>query len=286
MSEAEAADKTVPATAAQRPGRTLADARAAKGMTVAEVAAQLKLSASQVEALEADDYDRLPGPVFVRGFVRNYARLLELAPEKLADSVDLPHAPMPASTAIPVSREIPFPAGKSGNWLPYATGLAVLVGTIVVYELFYAPPHAVTVSVTQPVGVPPDLQPASVSDAVPAVSAVPAVAAGDGPPVEATEAVPQTPPVTENPEVPVRQVTGMAEVHFAFAADSWVEVRDRNERVLFSQLNPGGSEQRVTGRPPLSVVIGNARGVRLTYNGAPFDLVPHTRVEVARFTLE
>ncbi len=285
MSEAEAADKAAPATAAQRPGRALADARAAKGMTVAEVAAQLKLSASQVEALEADDYDRLPGPVFVRGFVRNYARLLELVPEKLADSVDLPHAPMPASTAIPVSRDIPFPAGKSGNWLPYAAGLAVLVGTIVVYELFYAPPPAVTVSVTQPVAV-PDLQPASVSDAVPAVSAVPAVAVEGGPPVASAEAVPQTPPVTENPEAPVRQAAGMAEAHFAFAADSWVEVRDRNERVLFSQLNPGGSEQRVTGRPPLRVVIGNARDVRLTYNGAPFDLAPHTRVEVARFTLE
>ena len=285
MSEAEAADKAVPAAQAQRPGRVLSDARAAKGLAVAEVAAQLRLSASQVIALEADDYDRLPGPVFVRGFVRNYARLLDLDPEKLADSVDLPHASMPASAAIPVSREIPFPAGKSANWLPYAAGLAVLIGVVAAYELLYAPPHSVTVSAPQPVAT-PVFQPAPAVDEVPVVSAV---AAASPAPAEA-EPAPQTPGTAEKPqqaaEDPARTPPGMAEVHFAFASASWVEVRDRNERVLFSQLNPAGSEQRVAGRPPLSIVVGNARGVRLTFNGKPVDLAPHTRVEVARFILE
>ena len=63
-------------------------------------------------------------------------------------------------------------------------------------------------------------------------------------------------------------------------------MRDRNERILFSQLNPAGTEQRVQGRPPFSLVVGNARGVRLSYNGRAIDLAPHTRVEVARLTLE
>jgi len=79
---------------------------------------------------------------------------------------------------------------------------------------------------------------------------------------------------------------GMADLHFVFETASWVEVRDRNERILFSQLNPVGTEHRMQGRRPLSLVIGNARGVRLTYNGQPFDLMPHTKVDVARFTLE
>lgn len=282
MSEAEAADKAVPAVQTQRPGRVLSDARAAKGLAVAEVAAQLRLSASQVIALEADDYERLPGPVFVRGFVRNYARLLDLDPEKLADSVDLPHASMPASAAIPVSREIPFPARKSANWLPYAAGLAVLIGVVAAYELFYAPPHSVTVSPPQPVAA-PVFQPAPAVDEVPVVSAV---AAASPPPVEAETALPPSEVAAKLQEAPARTPAGMAEVHFAFASASWVEVRDRNERVLFSQLNPAGSEQRVAGRPPLSVVVGNARNVRLTFNGKPVDLAPHTRVEVARFILE
>lgn len=282
MSEAEAADKAVTATPAQRPGRVLSDARAAKGLAVAEVAAQLRLSSSQVIALEADDYDRLPGPVFVRGFVRNYARLLDLDPEKLADSVELPHASVPASAAIPVSREIPFPVSKSANWLPYAAGLAVLVAAISIYELFYASPHSVIVSAPQPVAAPVFQQVPAV-DEVPAVSAV---VAASPPPAEAESALSPPEMALKPQEAPVPTSPGMAEVHFAFASASWVEVRDRSERVLFSQLNPAGSEQRVTGRPPLSIVVGNARGVRLTFNGKPFDLAPHTRVEVARFILE
>ncbi|MBX3651547.1 MAG: helix-turn-helix domain-containing protein [Burkholderiales bacterium] len=283
MSESETADKAAPAAQGPRPGRALADARAAKGMTVAEVAAQLKLSVSQVVALEADDYAKLPGPVFVRGFVRNYARLLDRDPEKLADSVDLPHASMPASAAVPVSREIPFPAGKSANWLPYAAGLAVLVGIIAIYELFYAAPPSVTVSVQQPVTT-PVFQPPAVADEVLAVSAV---AAGPPAPAAVPEPVVRETGVAEKPrEAPVPKPSGMAEVRFVFGSASWVEVRDRSERVLLSQLNPAGSEQRVTGRPPLSVVVGNARDVSLTFNGKPFDLVPHTRVEVARFILE
>lgn len=282
MNEAEAADKAIPVAAPQRPGRTLGDARVAKGLTVAEVAAQLKLSVSQVVALEADDYDRLPGPVFVRGFVRNYARLLDLVPEKFADSVDLPHATMPASAAIPLSREIPFPAGKSPNWLPYAAGLVILVGIIAIYELFYAVPQIVTVSVVQP-AVEPALQPTPVADGIPAVSGV---VVANPPPMAAEESEPPVPATEKPTEVPVQKRSDMAELRFAFVSASWVEVRDRNERVLFSQLNPAGSEQQVSGRPPLSVVIGNARDVRLTYNGNPVDLAPHTRVEVARFTLE
>jgi len=282
MNEAGAADNATSPKEDQRPGRTLANARTAKGMTVAEAAAQLKLSVSQVEALEADDYDRLPGPVFVRGFVRNYARLLDLAPEKLADSVELPHASMPVSAAIPLSREIPFPAGKPGKWLPYAAGLAILAGAVAFYELLYAPPQPVTVSVTPPAKL-PDSVSAPVAEIVAAVSAVAAVDASS---IAVAEPVPPAPPVSEKPESPVASAAVMAEAHFAFSADSWVEIRDRNERVLFSQLNPRGSEHRVTGQPPLSVVVGNARDVRLTYNGKPFDLAPHTRVEVARFILE
>ena len=92
MSDSAADDIAISAGkgAASRPGRVLADARVAKGMTLAEVAAQLKLSPSQVTALEADDYASLPGPVFVRGFIRNYARLLEQDAEQLSGSVDLP----------------------------------------------------------------------------------------------------------------------------------------------------------------------------------------------------
>jgi cytoskeleton protein RodZ len=71
-----------------------------------------------------------------------------------------------------------------------------------------------------------------------------------------------------------------------FARESWVEIRDRNGRKIFSQLNEPGTEQVVTGVPPLSLVVGNAIGVQLTHNEQPVNLGPYTKVDVARLTLE
>lgn len=276
----------------QRPGRLLAETRATRNLSVAEVAQQLKLSASQVDALEADAYERLPGPVFVRGFVRNYARLLELDADALVQAVDLPHAAVSASAAVPVSREIPFPQHHPTRWWPYALGLTLLVGVVVLFELFFSAPPTMMVSAVSPQA---EVVPVAAMPAQPAaVAAEPAQPAPVLPEAAATSTAPMpesaTQPQPTAAQVPAQseqqQSGATAELHFVFETSSWVEVRDRNNRILLSQLNPAGTEQHVQGRLPLSLVVGNARGVSMTRNGQPFDLAPHTRVEVARFTLE
>ena len=72
--------------ATEGPGQALQAARKARRLSVAEVADRLKLSSAALSALEADDWDRLPAPVFVRGYVRAYARLMELDGEALLES--------------------------------------------------------------------------------------------------------------------------------------------------------------------------------------------------------
>ena len=61
--------------AAHSAGALLRDAREAAGLSIDAVAQQLKLAPRQVQALEDDDFAQLPGRTFVRGFMRNYARL-------------------------------------------------------------------------------------------------------------------------------------------------------------------------------------------------------------------
>lgn len=58
-----------------------------RGLSIHDISDALKLSPRQVEALEQDDYEALPGPAFVRGFLRNYARCLGLDPAPLLDEV-------------------------------------------------------------------------------------------------------------------------------------------------------------------------------------------------------
>jgi len=288
-------------------GRVLGEAREAQNLSVAEVARQLKLSVHQVEALEAGEFHRLPGPVFVRGFVRNYARLLKLDAETLSRAVAeaLPRKePRPAA---PPSQEIPFPTGAPRRWRAYAALAAAVVALLAAYEFFLnepqpaatparpaAAPAAPVAQQTQtapPQAAQPDAAPAMTSGPAPQraepAGATVADAPQAAPPVAAGAAeAPPAPASSASREEEAQAGPGERQVRMVFDQESWVEIRDRSGRSIFSQLNHAGTEQRVRGRPPLSIVVGNARGVRLTYDERPVNLMPHTKVDVARLTLE
>lgn len=70
------------------PGRRLHDARLAAGLSVDEVAARLHLDSGTIGRIEADDYASLPGPTFVRGYLRAYARLMNLPPAPVVEAFD------------------------------------------------------------------------------------------------------------------------------------------------------------------------------------------------------
>ena len=113
-------------------------------------------------------------------------------------------------------------------------------------------------------------------------AAEPAVTAP--PPVVAPEkaAVAEIPLAAPQPQAPAGEVR----VRMEFGGESWVEIKDGEGKMLMSQLNPTGSRRTVSGRSPLSLVIGNAANVKLTYNDKPVDLKPYIQIEVARLTLE
>src|SRR5262245_17320584 len=132
----------------ESPGTVLRAARLAQNLGVADVARQLKLSMSQVEALEAGEFQRLPGQVFVRGFVRNYARLLKLDAEALVDQATASVPREEPKPATPPSQEIPFPTVAPRRWWGYAVALAVLVAALAAYEFFPSGPQPGEIAAT------------------------------------------------------------------------------------------------------------------------------------------
>lgn len=270
------------------PNLRLSQAREAQNLTTADVARRLKLSVWQVEALESGQYDQLPGPTFVRGFIRNYARLLDLDPDELARAVSgLRPAPAPRPESPPAS-DIPFPAAGPRRWPRYAAAAAVVVALLAGYEFFFddkadtvaTPPKEVA---ARP--VPPEPQRAApASKPREAQAGPPAAAAARSPQVAAT-----APAKAAQSASPAREAVtdpDARELTFVFDAESWVEIRDRNDQTIYSNLNQAGTTRRVRGLPPLHIVVGNAQGVRMTYNGREVDLARHTRIDVARLTLE
>ena len=275
-----------------QPGRQLAAARESCGLSVADVAHQLKLSPGQVEAMEAGNYQRLPGAVFVRGFIRNYARLVKLDPALLLAGAEPQLRPaVQPEPELQHSVNIPFPTGRDFRWRKYA--IVALLVPVVIFE-FYRDDAIDAIVSSRQVAL-PQAQVVAQQHAVEEIVVPPAAVLSDATaeparadPADLTQTEQSTPDKTTI-STRTAAVTHEPDEHlikFRFDRASWVEIRDRDGRKIFSQFNPAGTEQAVSGLPPLTLVVGNAKGVRLTYNEQPVDLAPHTKVDVARLTLE
>lgn len=269
-------------------GAALREARTRLGLDVTDVASYLKFAPRQIEALEDGDFARLPEMAFVRGFVRSYAKLLQLDPASLLAA--LPGAAVqPAPLIENTLEEIPFPniySTHKSNIIWLAAALAVAIALALFAWLHASTPSVTKAPHVETQALPVALPVSAVQDVD--VMKVPQIAAAivqqavvlPAKPA-AVPAAPQAKPVAAS-NAPKRSDI----IRMVFDEESWVEVKDKDGEALLSQINSRGSEQSVNGKPPFSVVIGRASGVHLYYKGQPVNLKPHTKAEIARLTLE
>jgi len=288
-------------------GAQLRAAREALGLPMPEVAAALKLGERQLDALESGNWQVLPGSTFVRGFVRNYARLVQLDPLPLMQQLD-------AVLEKPVMRlgnsDMPqtrMPQGGAGisrrdRAVVMAGGALVVVAGLIYFLLpndlsdlrsstqnlldSFSRKEVPAETAPEPV-FPPGTTPQQVMN--PQAEVPPATVVAPTPAPVATpapEAAPQ--PAPANPVAERnQQVSGAPIMRFVFEKESWVEVRDRDNKIIYSQRTPGGGEQALaSGQGPFSLVVGYAPGVKLFWHGQAIDLAPYTRGDVARLVLE
>ncbi len=291
-------------------GLVLRQARESRQMSVADVAQLLKISYRQVDALESDNWDALPGQTFVLGFIRNYARLLHLDATpllqqiKAAQTPDNPNIVLPEASAA----SLPQPGQGKRRDLAAVAGAALMVGVavaayfLVPADFWQSAPEPEPVAETaaaeaEPEQAFPPAAPAEgnsseaaatgVPEQAPTAVVPPAAAAPAPVAAPAPAAVAAPAPVTVSPPAPSGAVAaGQARFKFRFEQPSWVEVKDKSGQIVFSQLNPAGSEREVEGVPPFSLVVGNASHVKLTYKGRDVPLEPRSKDDVARVSLD
>lgn len=311
-------------SAVEPPGRRLRQAREAAGMDQNDVAAELRLGVDTIDALERDAVERLPAPIFVRGYLRNYAALVGLPPEELVEaySASAGHGHTQGPVAGPVQQQLVGARRRT-----YLVWLLVLVVAIAVgwwFQQRTATPPTVPdqqealeaarsdstqgpddmaatpyvedatpqprglPSAAEPVTPPPDDVPPEVADEP--QSTAPAPEQQSEP--ESAAAEPETPPVAQAaplPAPPAEPQTAPAAqgdtLKLTFEDRSWVEVRDATGTRLLYRLANAGETRTLQGRAPFRVVLGNAPAVKMELNGSQVDVAARTRGRTARFSI-
>ncbi|MCW8154588.1 helix-turn-helix domain-containing protein [Stutzerimonas stutzeri] len=142
-------------------------------------------------------------------------------------------------------------------------------------------------------GLNPESGEASPAPAESSSASAPAGDASQSLPLALTEVAPESPaapaeaaaPVATPSPSTVAPVPGEAQLELRFTADCWTRVSDAEGRMLFSALAKAGTSTTVSGKAPLDVHLGYARGAQLSYNGEAVNLAPHMRGETARLKL-
>ena len=301
-------------------GGRLRAAREAREMSVEDVARMLKLSGHQVVAIESGDWNSLPGKTIIRGFVRNYARLVGLDGDRLMaemNGLGVHQSPeLKPITGTPVSLPREGKADRR-DVVRVAFGIILLAVAMLIY--FFLPHDAwqsvvsayeavtqLNETAKEPVVQPQAL--AVVAEDQPEAAVVPGLATAETAAQPAEASAVQSKPeggarenetaatavVTPIEGMPTPQaettapatLSATAVLKFKFTEPSWVEIRDRTGKTLLSQLNAAGTEREIVGEPPLSLVVGNASNVTLWYKGKLVEMSKRSKDDVARLTIE
>lgn len=282
-------DATMPSV-----GFQLRAGRERLGMSIEDVVAKIKLAPRQIVALEADDFQALPETTFLRGFVRSYAKLLQMEVQPLLDA--LPGAQVAKAIVDTQMVEAPFPSEKTVrrqnvNLLIAAFIVALLIAGFAAWQAKAPHPAGQASDAASDVAIVETSLPlpeqaeildgSGVVEAGVPESAVPVVA----PAVQAVPAA-SVPAAASAPAAVA--VKPAAALRLVFDKESWAEIKDQSGKTLIRQVNPAGSELRVEGVAPFTLVIGHAATVHLYYREKPVDLTSYINAasDVARMTLE
>lgn len=278
-------------------GERLRAAREAQTLTLSQIAAELRIEADFLTALEEDRLEDFPAAVFTKGYLKQYGGRLGLDERDLLAQyyrqVDVRDVPVMHVKPIRLRDE-----NQIRHWIAAGVVLALLIGGLVAW--WFSRPQVEPVPgerAEEPLEPLPPLATPAADVFAPVVAVMPEVA--DEPEyvqalVEPTVELPSVDqPGVDQPGVeqsavgtqdPVTGVTVQVEVNFL--EDCWTEISDARGERLFYGLGSAGARSRFGARLPISIFFGNANGVELTVNGASYPVPAGSRQgNLARFVI-
>lgn len=255
-------------------GQRLCKAREAAGLTHADVATRLKMPVRVVKSLEEEDWSRLGAPVFVRGQLRSYSRLLGLTTAPMMD----------ASGVAPVEP----PRLQPKTYTPASRRIAELLARRFVYIVL-------TAAIVVPVWLATRSHLGEiVHDATPLDVPVPTLGAADPAGNDAATGQKRDPGTvlaslaslpSRSDKAGTDKAIPAPALSLRLVGDSWVRVIGTDGRPLEQSLLRAGEQRQYASGEVSRVVLGNATAVEVRRNGRSQDLELFQRANVARFTV-
>ena len=253
-------------------GHMLRNARMARNMSVEDISRQLRISAHQVEAIEKESFEVLPGRTFVRGFVRNYANLMQLdsaaivklLPGPTTTVTNVEHTPFKVQEMTSSSRD-----SKRLNSVLFVLVILIFLA-LVGYFLYQKMPFSLQTEPSTDHAIQQENGRASVELQLPLPS------------LKLSDKSNETAQFNQNSLTSLGSVSAVntfGTLTFNFSADAHVKVTDGKNDVIFEQNNIRNTQQRVSGKKPLSIVISDASAVEVTYNDRIIDIKPYTNTQ-------
>ena len=283
-------------------GALLRAAREKQGLHLAALAAALKVAPRKLELLETDRYDELPDATFTRALALSVCRVLKIDATPVL--VRLPQSGEHGLEQVARGLNQPFrdrmARHESGEWrqrlfsLPAIGALLLLVAAAVVYLMPERPISLPALSSFWPTASAPVGAAAAAASAVETMAAAAsevsaeasAAMALEAPASAASTPAALTETVFAAPPTGTADSATAAPLALRAIGSSWVEVRDREGRVLLSRTLNAGETVGVDGAMPLKVVIGNADVTQLSFRGQAVALAAVTKDNVARLELK
>ncbi len=259
---------------ASKPGVALAEARQAQAITQREVADALHLPLHVVDAIERGDKNGLPAHVFTRGYVRAYAKLMELDPDPLVMALSheygVDEPPVEETQDAPAGFSLPFTLTQTHKMA--AAGVAFVLLLLFVWAIWPAGESADESGMEAVMPDSADQMPLQDEPSRP----MPDTSVEEQQPVAASQA-PDIPEAA--PEMPLDQI------RFTVREDCWIEVKRADGSLVYGDLGRAGATINLEDQGPFSILLGYAPGVDMEYNGEVIALGPHTRNNVATFVI-
>ena len=292
-------------------GSLLKSAREQKGITIEDAATRLHLRPCIVADIEADCFSNIDSSTYVRGYVKNYARILGVDKEAINTCLARQVPKVTEPTMQSFSRKTSRQATDSRLMLvTYLIGFLLLALLVVwwlqkpsvVSDVDFSKPTAEEMQQAkefesrqaqmaeqnapqQPVEVLPDSEPGASAAANPALETESDTESAE---VEADSAGNNTSGAianVETTEVQPATESALAAVGIELDGDCWIKLTDANGKTLIDGLRSPGQTISVQGKAPFKLVLGAPQTVSLTFNGQAVSLADFPSGRVARLTL-